>query len=601
MTKANDSPRLLVWPKTIERGRRRKLEETGWVLGWKDDRSLVCAGILNSSKTLQEYQQMLRKLKEASPCSCATGSLEIIASWSIKKANAFQPGLPVITNERGYPWLDTPTDDTKTYQLLYYSIYPGNSLAHLASEYGVDNTSGFSLLLHRINHAKELLQLVQSGNIPKLKLIKKQKPTTKPKEKEPPSSPDVATNDDKTKNVLKQMRHFAFTQSLVLQHFYQITAEKSFLDAIPAFRCGSEMQRAFFSSKNNRMACTCSHCNERSIVPSRSKVAKARVDNFHRVACSVLDMIIGSLAGILLYAVWRYFSNVGLYHIELKRFLLQLLLERVEWLEHFPAGFKLNVKLTNNLGQEIRNMIHLHEQFLNATLWDPQFNQDWLFPSLAAIGVCFGWTGLLAVMMDLTRLELVHTVILASCFRNLYRTEWYLLSSLWRLFRGKKRNVLRQRTDSMQYDSMQLLVGTIAFCICIFLWTTILVYYTFFMVWNISMHVLIVSLWVLYMSSRSFPWASLWFRSTRSNWFAKNVHSQLLLQDDNFMVSRLVAMNHSHFGILVQRLGVHVTPLLKWMLDFCLEALIPRSSNAAPCSLPLVTLLKGVDSQSDEY
>jgi hypothetical protein len=44
---------------------------------------------------------------------------------------------------------------------------------------------------------------------------------------------------------------------------------------------------------------------------------------------------------------------------------------------------------------------------------------------------------------------------------------------------------------------------------------------------------------------------------------------------------------------LGSHLCLHLKPLLKWWLNFCLEALIPRNSNEAPCSMPLVTLLEG--------
>lgn len=41
---------------------------------------------------------------------------------------------------------------------------------------------------------------------------------------------------------------------------------------------------------------------------------------------------------------------------------------------------------------------------------------------------------------------------------RLYCLKIYGLSSLWRLFRGKKWNVLRQRVDSCSYDLDQVLL-----------------------------------------------------------------------------------------------------------------------------------------------
>ena len=55
--------------------------------------------------------------------------------------------------------------------------------------------------------------------------------------------------------------------------------------------------------------------------------------------------------------------------------------------------------------------------------------------------------------------------------------------SLWRLFRGKKFNPLRNRVDSSPHENVeQLFVGTLAFTILLFLYPTTLVYYAVFAV-----------------------------------------------------------------------------------------------------------------------
>jgi phosphatidylinositol glycan class Q protein len=54
------------------------------------------------------------------------------------------------------------------------------------------------------------------------------------------------------------------------------------------------------------------------------------------------------------------------------------------------------------------------------------------------------------------------------------------LSALWKLFRGKKQNVLRGRIDSCDYDVDQLLLGTLLFALVFFLFPTLAAYYFFF-------------------------------------------------------------------------------------------------------------------------
>jgi phosphatidylinositol glycan class Q protein len=56
----------------------------------------------------------------------------------------------------------------------------------------------------------------------------------------------------------------------------------------------------------------------------------------------------------------------------------------------------------------------------------------------------------------------------------------YALGSLWRLFTGKKWNVLRNRIDSYEYKVDQLLLGTLLFTVLLFLLPTVAMYYLVF-------------------------------------------------------------------------------------------------------------------------
>lgn len=588
--------RLLVWPKVTlqQRRQRQEIAEKGWVLGWKSKSSncetYVCAGILDSSKkTLAEYKQSLEALKaNTQSCACLTTSLDIIANWSAKNRRGTQD-LPTITNEKQYPWFVGASQSNQ--QLLYYNQYLDNKFAHLASMHG--HQTDWSLLIHRINHSREILELVENVEIPSksgdegiLSQKRGQKKSTNTMRKS-----DLG--------IIQRLQEICYSQSLTLQHFHQMTSNESFLYSVAAFRCASDMQKAFFAF--NPQQYTCSHCQRHSIIPSRSTNCNLYVRYCNTFWSSLFDMLFGLLVASLLYVAWKHIPNLGVYHLQLKTYMLHDdLLQKVYWLETFPAGFKLNVKLTNNLGYEIRNILNLHYRLLNATTWNVGFCRHLLIPCMVVMNILFGFSGFLAIFMDLMRYELAHIFLLASCFRNLYRAELYLLSALWRLFRGKKRNVLRKRTDSMQYDAMQLFVGTIVFCICIFLWTTIWVYYTFFIVWNVAMHFLfVIGLWVLYTTTRSIPWASLWFRVKQTNWFPTDVNLRLLLQNDQLSITRLVCQNRPLASILWQSLQLHLKPLSSWLIGFFLQVIIPRSSNPAPCSMPFGTLLEGFIENKD--
>ena len=54
------------------------------------------------------------------------------------------------------------------------------------------------------------------------------------------------------------------------------------------------------------------------------------------------------------------------------------------------------------------------------------------------------------------------------------------MTSLFNLFRGKRRNILRQRLDHCDYDKDQLLLGTMLFTVLSFLFPTTAVFYFLF-------------------------------------------------------------------------------------------------------------------------
>jgi phosphatidylinositol glycan class Q protein len=63
---------------------------------------------------------------------------------------------------------------------------------------------------------------------------------------------------------------------------------------------------------------------------------------------------------------------------------------------------------------------------------------------------------------------------------RIYNWQLTIIISLFHLFRGKKRNILRNRIDSCDYDLDQLLLGTILFTLLFFLLPTVAVFYATF-------------------------------------------------------------------------------------------------------------------------
>ncbi|KAF5928627.1 hypothetical protein HPG69_007512 [Diceros bicornis minor] len=181
----------------------------------------------------------------------------------------------------------------------------------------------------------------------------------------------------------------------------------------------------------------------------------------------------------------------------------------LQWLMGAPAGLKMNRALDQVLGRFFLyhihlwiSYIHLMSPFIERILWH------------VGLSACLGLTVALSILSDIVALLTFHIycfyvygarlprqpsspgrhaqapgagwvqgwlgALTAPTSCRLYCLKICGLSSLWRLFRGKKWNVLRQRVDSCSYDLDQLFIGTLLFTILVFLLPTTALYYLVF-------------------------------------------------------------------------------------------------------------------------
>lgn len=148
----------------------------------------------------------------------------------------------------------------------------------------------------------------------------------------------------------------------------------------------------------------------------------------------------------------------------------------LEWVMNVPAGLKLNNPLTEFIALKFIYFLQLWEHFY---LMIANFLPS-ILPSLLLVR----YTGLTVV------LALAHDFLK---FLNLYLISYYIFSmrilllqlsalqSFWRLFRGRKFNPLRNRVDSCNYDTNQLLLGTLFFTLLLFLLPTTTMFYLIFL------------------------------------------------------------------------------------------------------------------------
>ncbi|KAG8904001.1 phosphatidylinositol N-acetylglucosaminyltransferase subunit gpi1 [Tulasnella sp. 403] len=209
---------------------------------------------------------------------------------------------------------------------------------------------------------------------------------------------------------------------------------------------------------------------------SRQNIAysTAQYINFYNCIWLILnDTIVGTTVGIFFMENAHRLANV--LSPQIKGYTVDSIQEALLWLDNWPVGLKLNTELSRFLCLLFRGLTDVWARTLLMVI--PFFPHLIIFLGMSGR---FGLTVMLSLISDALSLLTIHLYLGYIIATTLFSQLTSVAGSLWRVFRGKRRNVLRNRTDSWDYDLDQLLLGTILFTLITFLFPTILVYYTLF-------------------------------------------------------------------------------------------------------------------------
>ncbi|OMO97945.1 N-acetylglucosaminyl transferase component [Corchorus capsularis] len=192
----------------------------------------------------------------------------------------------------------------------------------------------------------------------------------------------------------------------------------------------------------------------------------------------LVDILLGDLIGLTLLfhmeSVCSWVSNFA------SDFTNELLRSGCVWLMGVPAGFKLNIELAGILG-----MISLNTIQIWSTLWIFVGSLlIYFIKGLAILAILFGVTVPAALVIDMIAIATLHLSTLHWLISILYSLQLHALAALWRLFRGRKWNPLRQRLDSFDYTVKQHVVGSLLFTPLLLLLPTTSLFYIFFTIMN---------------------------------------------------------------------------------------------------------------------
>jgi hypothetical protein len=268
---------------------------------------------------------------------------------------------------------------------------------------------------------------------------------------------------------------------------------------------------------------------------------------------ATMDCICGFVLGIILYTTLSQIAGTDGSQSLISSY-FSIIRGGIEWLGRFPVGFKLNERLTERMGEMLLSLLNLNEAMTKGVA---QWVVGWKLWSLNSVllpatSCVFGASGVVALLVDLIHLGTFQLFALSYLYRRLYRLELYLLCALWYLLRGKKKNLLRNRSDTMQYDSTQLLLGTVLFTIVTALLTTVFVYHLFFAVSTFTIDFSLLPFYLLLLALLRLPVGEMLI-NRRSSYFIDDLKLVFNTQQGfiSFVdVTSLVPVKRSTFSMI---------------------------------------------------
>ncbi|PVI06895.1 Gpi1-domain-containing protein [Periconia macrospinosa] len=147
----------------------------------------------------------------------------------------------------------------------------------------------------------------------------------------------------------------------------------------------------------------------------------------------------------------------------------------ISWLMEWPGGLKLNTELAEFMGDLFLWVI---DNWAGGIAVVRPHLPHMVY--LIGFSAFAGATVPISLFADVASLLTLHIYAFYVASARIFHWQLTIIVSLFHLFRGKKRNVLRNRIDSCDYDLDQLLLGTILFTLLIFLLPTVFVFYLTF-------------------------------------------------------------------------------------------------------------------------
>ncbi|EJU05581.1 Gpi1-domain-containing protein [Dacryopinax primogenitus] len=307
----------------------------------------------------------------------------------------------------------------------------------------------------------------------------------------------------------------------------------------------------------------------------------AQYINFYNCIWLILnDIIVGVAFGAFLNENSQYLGHLLWFYT--KVYAVDLIRDTLFWLDDWPVGLKLNTELSRFICLSFIGLTGAFEVCLNI-----------LGPYFPIVVYVIGSSGTMGLTMTLSLLsDLLSLLSLPLYFSYMTVTTVFsaMLStsySLFNIFRGKRKNILRNRVDSMEYDLDQVLLGTILFTLVAFLFPTVLAYYAFFAAVRIAIILMHASLETSLAFMNHFPLFVLMLRVKDPARLPGGIQFEISAPKGDVPSALILKNTPIAFGqiffqhfLLWSRLSAHYHPirLLKCLVSGVVISPIPRYS-----------------------
>ncbi|CAN8279719.1 unnamed protein product [Cochlearia groenlandica] len=303
-------------------------------------------------------------------------------------------------------------------------------------------------------------------------------------------------------------------------------------------------------------------------ISSVEDAEKAVLQRHSTWSAMAVDLVLGNVIGLFLLfnteSIYLWIFNFA------KEFTNEILRSGCVWLMGVPAGFKLNTELAGVLGMISLNVIQIW-----STLWFLMASFIFcLIRAIAIMGITFGATVSAAFVIDIITFATLHITALHWAITVVYSHQIQALAALWRLFRGRKLNPLRQRLDSYGYTVKQHVVGSLLFTPLLLLLPTTSVFYIFLTITSTTINCICMLIELAISIIHATPYAEIIIWLVRRKrfpfgvWFEIEPYGKNNLNSSGhaFTISekkplRMVSNLHSNFLSLGQILLPHYTTM----------------------------------------